>query len=470
MATKTKPTTKRTAAIYVRVSQDRTGEAAGVKRQEADCRKLCTERGYEVGDVYRDNDLSAFAGKHRPEWERLQHDLKSGQYVALVAWHPDRLTRSVRELEDLVDIVDAAGVQVATVRAGTYDLSTPAGRVTARLIGATARYESELKSDRLRRQRAQAAQEGRCHGGGTRAYGYTADGVTVEKGEAREIKRAAARVIAGDPVRSIARNMNERGLRTSTGREWSTTTLRRMLMSLRIAGRRDHNGADMGPAEWPAILDDETHRRVVEILSRPERRTPGRPGGYLLSGIVRCNECGGRMHIGYAHRDRQYRCAKTPAVEGSCGGVSIAAEPLEEIITEAVLHRIDNAAVRRAMSRRPRRNGGGANAAAVLADCEQRLVALAEMFAAGELSRREWQTAREKLDGRRAEAMTQLAREDLTNPVRPIADAGDPRDAWERATVEQRRAVIGALAERVTIAPTDANWFDPDRIDIAWRV
>jgi len=54
------------AAIYARISKDGTGAALGVERQERLCRDLAAQRGLDVNDVYVDNDLSAYNGKHRP--------------------------------------------------------------------------------------------------------------------------------------------------------------------------------------------------------------------------------------------------------------------------------------------------------------------------------------------------------------------------------------------------------------------
>ena len=50
------------AAIYVRISQDRTGEGLGVARQEADCRALCDRLDWTVVDVYPDDDTSGLRG------------------------------------------------------------------------------------------------------------------------------------------------------------------------------------------------------------------------------------------------------------------------------------------------------------------------------------------------------------------------------------------------------------------------
>ncbi len=59
-------------AIYARISQDRTGEELGVKRQLADCRTEAERRGWTVADEYVDDDISAYSGKQRPEYERMR--------------------------------------------------------------------------------------------------------------------------------------------------------------------------------------------------------------------------------------------------------------------------------------------------------------------------------------------------------------------------------------------------------------
>src|SRR4051794_16648550 len=112
------------AAIYCRISQDRSGDGLGVARQEDDCRALIDRLGWEIAGLFVDDDRSAYSGKRRPAYEDLLTELKVGMVDAIVAWHPDRLHRSPRELEDFIDLVEATGAAVATVQAGQYDLNT----------------------------------------------------------------------------------------------------------------------------------------------------------------------------------------------------------------------------------------------------------------------------------------------------------------------------------------------------------
>src|SRR5256885_1042982 len=108
---------KPAAAIYCRISDDRTGEEAGVKRQEEDCRALAAARGWDVEGLYVDNDISAssLTRKVRPQYERLLRAMRDRTVDAVVIWHEDRLHRRPRELESFIDLANAQKIQLATV-------------------------------------------------------------------------------------------------------------------------------------------------------------------------------------------------------------------------------------------------------------------------------------------------------------------------------------------------------------------
>lgn len=117
----------------------------------------------------------------------------------MVCWHVDRLTRSPRELEEVIYLHDKRGILPATVT-GELDLSTPTGR----MLGAAARHEAEHKAEHKaeRQQRAglQKARAGKPHRAGTQGSGYAPDGVTIIPAEAEVIGEAMTRVLAGESV------------------------------------------------------------------------------------------------------------------------------------------------------------------------------------------------------------------------------------------------------------------------------
>jgi len=122
------------AVTYCRICADKTGAGLGVERQAADCRELALGLGLGEPEVLSDNDLSAYSGKRRPGYERLKQGLLDGRWTTLLVWHVDRLCRSVRDLEDIVDLVNGK-VAVHTVKGGEIDLETPGGPTAGPDVG-----------------------------------------------------------------------------------------------------------------------------------------------------------------------------------------------------------------------------------------------------------------------------------------------------------------------------------------------
>jgi DNA invertase Pin-like site-specific DNA recombinase len=461
MASKRAPKAEPRAAIYCRISQDRTGDELGVDRQREDCEKLARDRGWQVVAVFTDDDRSAFSGRPRPGYDQLLAALKSGDVTAVAAWHPDRLHRSPKELEAFIDLVEASRAHVATVTAGELDLSTASGRMTARVVGAVARHESEHKSERLRRQREQAALAGKPHGG-KRAFGYDDSGTRIVKCEAATIREAAKRVLAGEPLKAVARDLNRRGRFTSTGREWTMQTLRQTLMAPRLAGLRVHRGDVIGPGVWPAILSRDDHDLLRALFAARMRR--GRPPTSLLGGLMVCGVCGATMQQSASRRDyRRYACHSAPGRAG-CGGNTIRADHTEELVTEVVLQRLDTPMLVKAMNAV---DDAPANEVSVL---EARLAELAETYAVGEITKAEWMRARSTIDQRLEHARIEVGHATRLAVVDEYREPGVLRDAWPRLSTDEKRSIIASVVTRIVIAPAEkrARW-DADRITITWR-
>jgi DNA invertase Pin-like site-specific DNA recombinase len=460
----------RKAGVYVRISEDREGAGLGVKRQEADCRALAAQVGWEVADVYVDNDLSAYSGKLRPAYRRLLEDLRGGRIDAVLAWHADRLHRSPAELEAFISICDSRGVEVRTVKAGELDLGTASGRMVARILGDVARHESEHKSERIRRKHLELAEAGKVVGGGTRPLGVEADRLNVRESEAELIREAARRVLAGDSLRGICADWNRRAIVTSTGGPWRQQVLRRLLMSGRIAGWREHRGVLVAPAVWPAIVERASVDRLRARLGDPSRRTSGpNPRRYLLSGaLLRCGACGrplrARPRVDHV---RRYVCPSGP-MYGGCGGIAIVAQPLEDLVVERVLDVLDSPVVE-AQAQRLVEGTADIVVETLGADVRALEELALDYYRDRLITRDEYLVARGSLEGRIESARRQLAEstgERVLESVRGVA-----RTRWPEVGFDQRRAIISALIERITIGAgrRGFNQFDPGRLAIAWR-
>src|SRR4051794_31769425 len=262
-------------AIYARQSLDRTGEGMAVTRQLAECRELAARNEWNVVEEYVDNDVSASSRRPRPEWTRLLADLEAGRYDVLVCWHTDRLYRRLRDLVDLVEIAESKALRIASVRAADLDLSTPAGRMLAGMLGHAQRYEVEQKSARQVAANRQARAAGRMPWT-RRPYGYTLNetgAIVVVPEEADELRAAAKLVLDGASLASIARDLNDRGVTTSTGGPWSVNALKRLLVNPRHAGQATYNGSVSAEGAWEPVFDRETHERLLVTLTDASRRT-----------------------------------------------------------------------------------------------------------------------------------------------------------------------------------------------------
>lgn len=453
-------------ATYCRISDDRAGKALGVGRQREDCEALVDKRGWQLAGRYVDNDLSAYSGKPRPGYLQLLDAVRGGLVDGIVAWHPDRLHRSPRELEDFLSVVEQHGVTVETVRAGTWDLSTPSGRMTARILGSVARGESEHKSDRVRRALEQRATMGSSHG--RVAYGWTRsvlpDGTkveTVNEPQAALVRDLSHRIVRGESLRGIVADLNARGVPSPMGKLWGKTMLKHLVIRERNVGLRVHRGEVVGEGGWPAILERGLWEQVRAILADPGRRTStGSTATHLLSGIATCGVCGGPMRAGMSRQTPSYRCA-----DHSC--VSRKRADVDAFVTALVLERMarpDVAALLAPGDDRTRL------AVAEAAELRGRLDNAADDYSDGAIDREQFHRITVRLRPRLEAAQARARAVDSAPLLAELVGAKDVQAAWERLPLARQRAVVDLLFTiRVLRAQQGARLFDPDSVQILRR-
>ena len=459
------------AGIYARISSDREGDNLAIGRQLADCEQLAERRGWTVVERYVDSDISAYSGKRRPEYLRMLDDVDTGAIEAVLVYHADRLHRHPRELEDFIDLCQRTKTKIATVSAD-LDLSTHEGQLLARITGAVARKESDDKSRRIRRKHEELAAAGKISGGGTRPYGYDTDKRTMLPDEAEVVRDCARRVIAGDSLRSICIELNERGVTTATGKQWTSQTLRRMLMNPRLSGQRAHHGEIVAKAEWAAIITPRETQQLQAKLGDPDRRTNRASRRYLLTRLLRCSHCKGAL-VARPRDDgsRRYVCASGPGF-GGCGKTTVVADPVERFVAHAVLHRLETPGLPEARKRRPE-DTKGAQWQAEIERRQGQLDELAELWANGEITRGEWLEARTPIEKRLDVAKKKLAAVNRTTVLLPfIDDAKLLREQWETMTLSRQHQIVAATLQYVEIRPAvrGRNRFDESRLRPVWRV
>lgn len=424
-------------------------------RQLDDCRQLAAGREWDDLVEYVDNDLSAFHGRRRPEYERLLADLKSKRLTAVVAYHPDRLYRHPADLEAFVDAVQTAGAEVATVRAGDVDLSTSSGRMVARILGAVSRQESERIGERVSRAKRERASQGRHSGGGRRPFGLTHDRTALVDDEARVLREAAAAILEGASYTSQVDALNTAGIRNTSGREWTVGNLRRALTSPHIAGLRTYHGTIVGDAAWPAIIDRATWDRLK--VDAESRRRVGRPQSerYLLSGLLACSICRRTL---YANQTRtraiEYRCTPAATTTGrGCGKISVSGRRADQHVASTVEGWLQRPTFVAELDAWLTYGDQSLVAARVeLDEIERQEVAWAQRLATGKVSDAAFDAASVLLLERRQAAELRLS--DLPRVDRPSLTAGDMARAWSNLDIAGRREVTRLVAKLpVLVAP-----------------
>lgn len=279
----------RRAVIYTRISLD-LRDGAGVERQEVECRQWVERQGYELVEVCSDNSISAFTGKTRPGFERAVELLTTGRADVLVAWHLDRVTRQMDDLQRLMSI---RGLLIDTVRGSPIDTGDASTVLGGQLLTVIAEFESSHK-----RERVLAAQAAKVRAGGLlpRLWGYDGNTPTDE-----------ARVSIPALFDVFVRTHNIEAARArfhelAPDAPWSRGAILSRLKQGAYAGIVEWQGAvlDVEP-QWEALIDVPTFRRAQAILTSPRRRVTHHERGVALAlgtGLYVCGRCGETMIAG----------------------------------------------------------------------------------------------------------------------------------------------------------------------------
>jgi DNA invertase Pin-like site-specific DNA recombinase len=462
---KTTPTERRRAVIYGRQSRTIAGSASREDQERAGIDEAERHNLEVTAVLLEPPSTGAYKnrGKDRPRWMELLELVRTGKVDVVIALKTDRLSRGGGPgWAPLIEAAEAAGLDP-----DRFVLIVGGGFMSEFELGIRAamdREESRKTSDRLNIAFERMAVAGKPHGG-ARPFGYASDQVTVVEEEADLLRRAARRILAGEAIYAICREWNEAGVRTSFGREWQPTTLRRVLSAPRLAGLRQHGTDDegvrviIGPAVWEPILDRATWERIeAKLRPKPTRQ---RASTYLLTGVIHC-VCGYRMY-GNAPvskgvlKPARYACLAQPGRPG-CGRTAVMAAPVEEAVIAEMLHTATSKDFAKVLRRDRGTNVGNDRAEADLVDAETRLLELAEEYGAGQLRRGEWlamkRGAETRLEAARAK-VTSVQRQAL---IEELDDVDTLADRFPKMTFDRQRVVIAAVIESVVVNPVGKGW------------
>ena len=147
--------TKR-AALYVRVSTD----AQTVENQIRELRQVAGRRGWDVVEVYSDAGISGAKGRNgRPGLNSMLKDASRRKFDIVMAWAIDRLGRSLIDLLDTIQHLEACGVDLYLDQQA-IDTTTPMGKLVFQVTGAFAEFERTMIRQRIKAGLKRAVAQG----------------------------------------------------------------------------------------------------------------------------------------------------------------------------------------------------------------------------------------------------------------------------------------------------------------------
>jgi site-specific DNA recombinase len=270
------------AVGYIRVSTETQAERGlSLDAQSSRIKSQVRALGMKLSEIIADKGISG-KSLSRPGVEQLLNAIKGGKIGAIVVWKLDRLTRSVRDLIHLTELLKKHNVRLISITE-SLDTESAAGRMVMTILCAVAQMEREQTGERIRAVIQHIrSQKGRAWNGNP-PYGLSK---VAKRFIPNQRERAVCRIVArlygqGYTGRLIANELNKRGFRTRTDGKFYASRIYDMLndvcprLGIKVDGslRRICNDGAVGYRHNP-----KAHRLARMKVPEWRRREIGRMG------------------------------------------------------------------------------------------------------------------------------------------------------------------------------------------------
>lgn len=329
---------KSKVAIYIRVST----------RYQVDKDSLVVQRreliayaemvlGITDYVIFEDPGYSA-KNTDRPDYQRMMDRLRTGEFTHLLVWKIDRISRNLLDFASMYQELKDLGIAFVS-KNEQFDTSNAVGEAMLKIILVFAELERNMTSERVTAVMLSRANNGQWNGGRV-PYGYRYDKeeklFSLDPEENRVYNKICDTYEQYQSVLYVVRHLNDLGVRTRSGKEWTTTGVHKILTNPFYTGdyiynvHKDGRGMDKRDSdEWVKIenhhvpsISHERFDRIQFVLKRNKRG--GVPDGetyikkniHIFAGLLRCGKCGSNMSATLDRRRADgwrpsiYACAK----------------------------------------------------------------------------------------------------------------------------------------------------------------
>ena len=307
---------KRTYCLY-RVSSIGQVIKDDIPMQKEACHKYAESQGWMIEKEFFEKGVSGFkvSADDRDEVQELLAAAQRKEFEILLIYKLDRLGRIESETPLVLQAFIKLGIEVWSTVEGQRHLDNHIDYLINYLYFWQASGESKNTSIRVKTRMQQLTAEG-TYTGGTVAYGYKlvdngrknkkelpCYDLQIDEQEAEMVKTIYNLTVQlGMGSYRVAEFLNQKGLRTHNGTGFQCNTINRILKNELYIGYIIKGEAKSKHLPHLQIIDDETFAQAQQIIERRTKVNEKKnqistvtKGKVLLSGMVFCGHCGGRM-------------------------------------------------------------------------------------------------------------------------------------------------------------------------------
>ena len=281
------------AGLYPRVStEDQSRFGHSLDEQEEKLKQLCNFKDYEIYKVYREEGVSA-KNMERPRFKEMIQDMKDGKINKIVVYKLDRLTRSIKDLENICTMLEEYDCSLESV-AEDINTDTANGKFFIRMLTILAQLEIERTSERTKFGLVGAAKKGHLSGRPPVGYRKVAKdkGIFIDEVQADVVRRIFKLYLDGLAVNSICKLFNDEEV---LNRKWPTTTVDKILSNQLYIGNMEYGKRTDGDIQIfedvvPAIIDKTTFE-MVQKRKEKNLKNYTRKLTYIFMQKIRCPRC-----------------------------------------------------------------------------------------------------------------------------------------------------------------------------------
>ena len=282
----------RICGLYTRVStEDQAREGFSLPEQKARLEAFCNYNGYQIKEYYEDAGVSAKTGNHRPEFERMLEDGKQGKINMIVAFKLDRITRSNKDWEFLMEYSDKYEVAIALVD-DRLDTATANGKMISRIMVSVSQNEIERTSERTKIGLDGAIKDGHIPHRAALGYKHENKKLVIDHTTKDVVIRIFELYHSGMSYQKISTLFNKEQVLGKTN--WRDSTIVNILQNELYKGDFVHGKRTKKPRYYTDVVEPIVSRELWEecqVQKKKNSRSYQRTLTYLFLQKIKCPKC-----------------------------------------------------------------------------------------------------------------------------------------------------------------------------------